>query len=416
MSGYVAGFVLLGMSCANAATWRVDPSGDDAAAGTPAAPFRTWQRAADLANPGDLIELNSGNYLVSGNRRDGVKIVRSGTPAAPIILRGIGDSRPVLDCAGLTYSGSIYCLQIEANDWHIERVAVRGAKQPAPTAYATGIQLSSSQRVVLREVAAFENEGTGIRVVGDARDNRLERCDSYRNYDPLNDGGNADGFDISFLDATALGNVVVESRAFENSDDGFDLWMAEAAVQLEANYAFRNGYIPGTNTVAGNGDGFKLGMNTTGPRHRIMRNLAFTNRSRGFDANGAGGSIDVLNNTAWQIGGPPFSFVQVVGHRLRNNVAFGASNSFAAAVDVANNSWTLPVVVNILDFQNLDISAAAAERGQLGELPASTLLALNSSSDLIDQGVVFAGITYNGIAPDLGAREFAAAEFANGFE
>jgi Protein of unknown function (DUF1565) len=394
----------------------VDTAGDDAAAGTIAAPFRTWQRAADVANPGDLIEINSGTYAISGNRRDGVKIVRSGTLLAPIILRGVGTTPPVLDCAGLTYSGSIYCLQIEANDWQIERVAVRCAKQPAQLAYATGIQLSSTQRVVLRRVEAFEHEGTGIRIVGDARGNRLERCDSYRNFDPLNSGGNADGVDISFLDSTAVGNVVVESRAFQNSDDGFDLWMAEAAVRLEANYAFGNGYIPGTNSVAGNGDGFKLGMNTTGPRHQVIRNLAFANRSRGFDANGASGSVDVINNTAWQIGGPPFSFVQAVGHRLRNNVSFGASNSLDAAVDVLSNSWTLPVVVNSLDFQNLDIAAAASNRGPFGDLPAVSLLALTSTSDLIDQGVVIAGISYNGVAPDLGAREFAAVEFANGFE
>jgi hypothetical protein len=410
------GVVLLAMSWANAATWRVDPAGDDAAAGTSAAPFRTWQRAVDVANPGDLIDINSGNYAVSGNRRDGVRIVRSGTPVAPIVLRGIGNSPPVLDCSGLTYSGSIYCLQIEANDWQIEGVAVRGAKQPAPLAYATGIQLSSAQRVVLRRVESFEHEGTGIRIVGDARGNRLERCDSYRNYDPLNGGGNADGFDISFLDTTAAGNVVMESRAFANSDDGFDLWMAEAAVRLEANYAFSNGYIPGTDSVAGNGDGFKLGMNTTGPRHQVIRNLAFANRSRGFDANGASGAVDVINNTAWQIGGPPFSFVQAVGHRLRNNVSFGASNSLHAAVDVMSNSWTLPVVVNSLDFQSVDVAAAALTRGTLGELPATTLLALNGNSDLIDQGVLIVGISYNGIAPDLGAREFAATEFANGFE
>jgi hypothetical protein len=399
-----------------AAIWTVDVQGSDSNAGTAAAPFQTWQRAVDVANPGDVIEIRSGRYDVVANRREGVYVTRSGTPARPIFLRGVGATPPLLNCEKLTYSGSLYCINMSANDWVLERVQVRGAKQPSAQAFATGVQLTSTQRVRLVQVQSFEHEGTGIRIVGDARENTVDRCDSFRNYDPLNGGGNADGIAVAFTEVSATGNRVIASRAFENSDDGFDLFQAEAAVRLQENYSFRNGYVPQTMLVAGNGDGYKLGSNTAAPAHEIVRNLAFANRSRGFDANGASGAMRVLHNTAWQLAGPPFSFQQSVSHMLRNNLAFGGSNQLAATVDSVTNSWNLQVSVDANDFESLNISLASAERDSAGGLPAPQLLALSADSDLVDRGSLLAGFSFSGLAPDLGARERSEPIFASGFE
>ncbi len=371
----------------SAATWTVDPNGDDAAAGSALAPFKSWQRAANVANPGDVIEVRSGRYPINAFRREGVFITRSGAPGAPVTLRGIGAAPPVLDCAQLSYSGSLYCINNEASDWVLERIDVRGARQPSAGAFATGIQLSGTQRVRLSLVNSFEHEGTGIRIVGDSRDNVVDRCDAYRNYDPLNAGGNADGIAVAFTDSTATGNQILASRAFENSDDGFDLFLAEGAVRLEGNTSFRNGYQPGTPIAAGNGDGFKLGSNVSGPAHLILRNLAFANRTRGFDANGASGALVLNHNSAWQLNGPPFSLIQPVAHRLRNNLSFGSANAFDTAVDAQSNSWSLPVVVDADDFESLDVQTAAAP-----------LLALRTGSDLVDRGVILPGYSYSGAA------------------
>ena len=46
----------------HAAEFHVAPAGNDAAPGTPAAPLRTIQRAADLAQPGDTITVHEGVY------------------------------------------------------------------------------------------------------------------------------------------------------------------------------------------------------------------------------------------------------------------------------------------------------------------------------------------------------------------
>ena len=57
----VVNFVLLAGS-ANAATWYVATGGNDANAGSLAAPFRTITKAASRAAAGDLVEVRGGVY------------------------------------------------------------------------------------------------------------------------------------------------------------------------------------------------------------------------------------------------------------------------------------------------------------------------------------------------------------------
>lgn len=72
-------------SQASAATMQyyINPAGNDASDGrTTSSPFRTIQKAVDLAQPGDVINLAPGSYLQDVISR------RSGTPSAPITLTG----------------------------------------------------------------------------------------------------------------------------------------------------------------------------------------------------------------------------------------------------------------------------------------------------------------------------------------
>jgi hypothetical protein len=66
-------------------TLHVSPDGDDGNPGTsPGAPLRTIQRAAGLAQAGDLVLIQPGVY------RESVTVARSGTAAQPIVFRGNG--------------------------------------------------------------------------------------------------------------------------------------------------------------------------------------------------------------------------------------------------------------------------------------------------------------------------------------
>ncbi|MGZ3458859.1 MAG: right-handed parallel beta-helix repeat-containing protein [Archangium sp.] len=67
--------------------WVVSPTGDDAAAGSAAAPVRTISKAISLAGPGDLIRVLAGDYPERVLITDSA---RAGTPEAPITLLGEG--------------------------------------------------------------------------------------------------------------------------------------------------------------------------------------------------------------------------------------------------------------------------------------------------------------------------------------
>ena len=101
---------------AYAETRHVATTGDDAAAGTAAAPWRSLQRAADAAAPGDTVIIHAGTYF-------GMVIDRSGTEAAPIAF--VGEGSPTIDGA---QSGNRDAIAIEGGNWiRIEGLNVIGA-------------------------------------------------------------------------------------------------------------------------------------------------------------------------------------------------------------------------------------------------------------------------------------------------
>ena len=133
------------------------------------------------------------------------------------------------------------------------------------------------------------------------------------------------------------GNMFVGKRAWENSDDGFDFINSPGHVTIENSWAWRNGYVPGTGTAAGNGAGFKAGgfrldsdafpPPANVPTHHVEGNLAFNNRTQGFYANHHPGGLDFINNTAYR-NSRGFDLLNDVepqtwpaDHFLRNNIA-----------------------------------------------------------------------------------------------
>jgi hypothetical protein len=78
------------------ARYYVAPGGSDANPGTAAAPFRTIQRAADVAGAGDTVLVRPGTYT-GGNRI--VSLERSGAPNAWITFRSERKWEAVLDGA-----------------------------------------------------------------------------------------------------------------------------------------------------------------------------------------------------------------------------------------------------------------------------------------------------------------------------
>lgn len=82
-------------------TLHVAPSGNDGNAGTdPSLPLRTIQRAANLAQAGDLVLIQPGVY------RERISVPRSGTAAQPIVFRASGPG-VILDGADATIAAGV---------------------------------------------------------------------------------------------------------------------------------------------------------------------------------------------------------------------------------------------------------------------------------------------------------------------
>ena len=87
------GTVALLATTLHAAEFHVAPSGNDANPGTPAAPLRTIQRAADLAQPGDVITVHEGVYRERispprGGESDTKRIVYQAAPGEKVEIKG----------------------------------------------------------------------------------------------------------------------------------------------------------------------------------------------------------------------------------------------------------------------------------------------------------------------------------------
>jgi alpha-N-arabinofuranosidase len=88
-----AAMLLVSPAASDAAEFHVALRGNDANPGTQAAPFRTIQRAADLAQPGDVITVHEGVYRQRvnpprGGRSDQDRIVYQAAPGEKVEIKG----------------------------------------------------------------------------------------------------------------------------------------------------------------------------------------------------------------------------------------------------------------------------------------------------------------------------------------
>ena len=86
-------------------------------------------------------------------------------------------------------------------------------------------------------------------------------CDSYNNadlrtYNALDNGGDADGFACKLYPGP--GTEFHGCRAWNNSDDNWDLYMVYHPVVIDSCWAYHAGYTIDGKAI-GNGNGFKLG-------------------------------------------------------------------------------------------------------------------------------------------------------------
>ncbi len=378
-----------------AANYYVATNGSDSNPGTNiAAPFATLAKAVSVASAGKLIYIRGGTY----NWSSGVSMSGSGTPGAPIRVFAYPGESPVLNFAG-TSTGT-RGITINGNCWHLKGLEI---------AYAgdNGIYIGGKTNTI-ELCVLHDNEDSGVQLANaGAAHNLILNCDSYRNYDVTTHGENADGFAAKFI--LGPGNVFSGCRAWENSDDGWDLWQATNSVVLTNCWTWRNGTNAwGDTAFAGDGNGIKLGGDHYFGPHFVYRCVSFRNPGRGFDQNNNTAGQTLYHNTAWANGGLNYDLdhgTNLTAHIVCNNLSIAGSQAFRSPTLATNNSWqVLSPAANTGDVLSVNEALALSPRQADGSLPVVDFLRPVPGGRLEDAGVDV-GMPYNGAAPDLGAFE-----------
>ncbi len=423
--------ILSGAGGAAAATYYVAPAGNDANAGTQAAPWATFAKAQSAAVAGDTVYFRGGAYIFHGglnqcaSTTDTVNVVtlnKSGQSGKAIRYWAYPGETPVFDFSQMKDNCRVKGFNVTGSWIHLKGLEVTGAPQQPGNLQnneSWGVWNSGSNNT-FEAIDTHHHMGPGM-FIAKGSNNLVLNVDSHHNYDPYSKSGagqNADGFGVH-IGANQPGNVLRGCRAWANTDDGYDFINAGSVVTVENSWAWRHGYYPGTTTSipAGNGNGFKVGgfggaYQANAPQHIARFNVAFNNKASGFYANHHPAASYFYNNTSVN-NRPDFNMlgVDAAGAAvalgiLRNNLAWqGTLVSNVAGADVANNSWNLAnVSVTSADFQSTSLDGWDAPRLPDGSLPVLPHLRLAAGSDLLDKGVNV-GLPYAGAAPDLGAFE-----------
>jgi hypothetical protein len=372
----------------------VATTGSDSNPGTIDRPFLTLSKGVTAVGNGGVVYVRGGTYAMSS------KLSLTKTTATNTIrIWAYPGEMPVINASGNTSDA----ISVSGRWYHLKGLTVMLAGH-------NGINISGSSNIV-EQCTLCSNSNTGLHITGTTNTawNLVLNCDAWRNYDASGHGQDADGFSAKWT--LGKGNVFSGCRAWENSDDGWDLWMGSDTVVITNCWAFRQG----TNVFEdpaweGNGNGFKLGGNYIGAPHRVVRSLAFQNMANGIDQNNnlAGQTVD--NCTAWQNLKRNINLnhgTNTTPHVVRNNLSFaGASgDSFTTGTLATNNSWqVVSPAPTASDVQSVDVSQVLGPRQADGSLPDLPLLKPVLDGRLIDKGVDI-GEPYLGAAPDLGAYE-----------
>jgi len=454
----VAGIMALCSVTATATDIHVATNGSDANTGTEQAPLLTIHKAMELVQPGDRILVHEGTYTIS----ERIKIpALNTTPDMPCELRAWPEEavgKVIVDGSAMhhttmsdfkmgrciyvnhlanywTFYGLVLCnaedngMKVEGSYNIIERCTFRDNND-------TGLQIGMYKDFSIEETKSLPpgqpqfNPGYQF-----CRGNKVINCDSYNNYDArtyngTDDGGDADGFACKLFPGP--GTEFHGCRAWNNSDDNWDLYMVYHPVVIDQCWAYHAGYTPAGNAV-GNGNGFKLGGGGTSGgaafdqsvgAHVLTNCVSFDNLHKGYDQNNAYEGMYVINCTGW---GNEFNYRFPTDFKygtmtIRNCIGWGAlkqNHEFLSedkpgsqVPDTDFNSWTTldgcnpykegqkvadgskPVTKDYSgEFLSLDVSDFMAPRETDGSLPNNNFARLKPGSVFKDKGTPIIGFT-----------------------
>lgn len=283
-------------SVSAATNYYVSPTGSDSNSGTStSAPFKTIEKAVSSATAGTIIYLLAGTYKYGTNMTGTISLgSKSGASSSAMVTLCAydGSNKPVLDFSGQSVSSSNQGISISGSYWKLSQLKIKYAGD-------NGILIkgSSANYNVINSCDVSYCADTGIQISSGAAYNTVQYCTSKYNCDSSQ--GNADGYACK-LDPGA-GNAFKNCTAEYNSDDGFDLYQCSYTVAITNCTASYNGYLSNGSVSSGNGEGFKLGGDSSySAAHTVTGCTAIGNQKKGFSSNNNPGHTVLSNCTAYE--------------------------------------------------------------------------------------------------------------------
>lgn len=353
-------FLLAGS--ANAATWYVANNGNDASAGSLAAPFRTITKAASRVAGGDVVEVRGGVY------NEVVKISSKGTASARITFRTYGGEVAAIDGTGsapdtnlVQFNSAEFVDFIGFEVRNATRLGICG--YPAKSvrvignkihdSYRNGIYFGSSSSDItidgnevynnvlhnqLRNMSGGWGQALSVNNTNGATitNNRV-----YRNY----------GEGIDFI--VALNGVARGNEVFDNFSVGIYLDNARS-MKIDGNFVYSTGdtrFYRDGDPASGIGIANENYSVTSPSTNIVISNNIVLNTKWGFyyGAYGLGGGLkntSVTNNTFYQ---STFAALWIqsdahAGSFVQNNIFHqvggrAVADVAGAGVSYRNNSW-----------------------------------------------------------------------------
>jgi len=414
---------------------HVASTGSDGNDGSATAPWRTIQRAVDLAPAGSSIYVHAGAYGPFAIARSGLTVVAATAETAVV-------------------SGGTYVVLVRG----VMGATIRGLTiQDAPDQWGSGVRIESSSGVVIEQNLIRDNHSFGVKVKDATgitiRDNEITKNDTgielsgavagtivsgNRIHD--NDrmvtpsrGGNGIVFTKTVGPITASDNLLWGNRAPHLADSGYD----GGAFEI---YAASDIRIEG-NVVWDNNNVMETGTDGTAPcsRIRFVRNVAYgagsvPNETQGMILRCAADSL-IANNTfesldtfAFYVSAAGSYAGSVDGLRIEDNVVVGGrSYSLAAGlpaslvidynlsypggsaaqygsyVGYVEGKGNTSILAEFSTWTGHDRDGIQADPNFLDRVAHD--YHLGPLSPAIDAGVDVVGDGFSGLAPDLGAYE-----------
>jgi hypothetical protein len=252
-------------STAWAATYYVDPSGNDANSGTSTSPKKTVSAAAGLAKSGDVVHVNAGSYtetsqinLVPGATLEGVgptSVIVAGFAANPLIamqsstqgtdglnqevrsLKLDGNTLTGVTAVGITRRSNVVVHDCTFVNFGQTGLTINGGADDSsePTTYATGIKVYNSTLTNCSVLmgAAWISGSVYMRGLQGARIYNNTITETSRG---SNSGGCIVFFNNGwFKDLGIYGNTLTAIENYDSSHFAIELWNGKGQVEIYNN-------------------------------------------------------------------------------------------------------------------------------------------------------------------------------------